>query len=108
VVFFGALLLVAGGAGIVSAFKLRGWPGMTSGVVLAGLFILTGVLMLMHPILSGLSLTLVIAAFLIAAGAASLLSSAAFPAWNGPTWSSSVAVSLAPTQPRWPSASAPT
>jgi uncharacterized membrane protein HdeD (DUF308 family) len=43
---------------------------MTSGVVLAGLFILTGMLMLMHPILSGLSLTLVIAAFLIAAGAA--------------------------------------
>ena len=52
------------------SFQADGWPGMTSGVVLAGLFILTGVLMLMHPILSGLSLTLVIAAFLIAAGAA--------------------------------------
>ena len=70
VVFFGALLLVAGGTRIVAAFKLRGWPGMVSAAVLAGLFVLTGVMMLMHPILSGLSLTLVIAAFLIAAGSA--------------------------------------
>ena len=69
VVFFGALLLVAGGTGIVAAFKLRGWPGMVSAAVLAGLFLLTGLTMLMHPALSGLSLTLVIAMFLIAAGA---------------------------------------
>jgi uncharacterized membrane protein HdeD (DUF308 family) len=70
VVFFGALLLVAGGAGLVSAFRLDGWAGKASGILLAALFVLTGALMIMHPILSGLSLTLVAASFLIAAGAA--------------------------------------
>jgi uncharacterized membrane protein HdeD (DUF308 family) len=70
VVFFGALLLVAGGAALVSAFKLKGWPGKSSGVALAALFVLAGILMLMHPILSGLSLTLIAAFFLIAAGGA--------------------------------------
>ncbi len=70
VVFFGALLLVAGGAGIVAAFKLRGWPGMTSAILIAALFILTGAAMLMHPIITGFSLTLLIAGFLIATGAA--------------------------------------
>jgi len=68
VVFFGALMLVAGGTGIVSAFKLEGWKGKTASILLAILFIATGALMLGHPILSGVSLTLVVAAFLFAAG----------------------------------------
>ena len=67
-IFFGALLLVTGGAGIVAAFKLEGWKGKTGAIVLAILFLITGALMLLHPVLAALSLTLVVAAFLTASG----------------------------------------
>jgi uncharacterized membrane protein HdeD (DUF308 family) len=52
----------------VAAFKLQGWKGKTAGVVLALLYLAAGVLLLLHPVLGALSLTLVVAAFLIAAG----------------------------------------
>ena len=45
-VFFGALLLVNGGAGIVTAFSLEGWKGKTAVILLALLFIATGMLLL--------------------------------------------------------------
>jgi uncharacterized membrane protein HdeD (DUF308 family) len=67
-IFFGALLLVSGGTGIVAAFKLEGWKGKTAAILLAILFLITGVLMLLHPVLGALSLTLVVAAFLTASG----------------------------------------
>lgn len=69
VVFFGALMLVAGGAGLVSATKLNGWKGKASAILLSVLFLLTGALMILHPILTELSLTLIVAGFLLAAGA---------------------------------------
>ena len=46
-VLFGALLLVNGGAGIVTAFKLEGWKGKTAVILLALLFIATGMLLIL-------------------------------------------------------------
>jgi uncharacterized membrane protein HdeD (DUF308 family) len=68
-VFFGALLLVAGGTGIVAAFKLEGWKGKTGAILLALLYFIAGVLLVLHPVLGALTLTLVVAAFLVASGA---------------------------------------
>jgi uncharacterized membrane protein HdeD (DUF308 family) len=68
VVFFGAVLLVIGGAGIVTAFKLEGWSGRVGAILLALLYAITGVLLLMHPVLGALTLTLLVAAFLFAGG----------------------------------------
>jgi uncharacterized membrane protein HdeD (DUF308 family) len=68
VVFFGALLLVTGGTGIVAAFKLEGWKGRTGAILLALLYLIAGALLVLHPVLGALSLTLVVAAFLVASG----------------------------------------
>jgi uncharacterized membrane protein HdeD (DUF308 family) len=68
VVFFGALLLVAGGTGIVAAFKLEGWKGRGGAILLALLYLIAGVLLVLHPVLGAMSLTLVVAAFLVVSG----------------------------------------
>jgi uncharacterized membrane protein HdeD (DUF308 family) len=68
-IFFGALLLVTGGTGIVAGFKLEGWKGRTGAILLALLYLIVGVLLVLHPVLGALSLTLVVAAFLVASGA---------------------------------------
>jgi len=67
-ILFGALLLVSGGAGIVTAFRLEGWKGKTGTIVLALLYLGAGVLILLNPVIGALSLTLVVAAFLLASG----------------------------------------
>jgi len=67
-IFFGALLVVAGGTGIAASFKLHGWKGKAAAIVLALLYLAGGALLLLHPVLGALSLTLVVAAFLTAAG----------------------------------------
>jgi uncharacterized membrane protein HdeD (DUF308 family) len=69
VVFFGGVLLVTGGTGIVAAFKLEGWKGRGAAILLALLYLIAGVLLVLHPVLGALSLTLVVAAFLVASGA---------------------------------------
>jgi uncharacterized membrane protein HdeD (DUF308 family) len=67
-VLFGALLLVSGGAGIATAFGLENWKGKAAAILLALLYLVAGGLMLLHPVLGALSLTLVVTAFLIASG----------------------------------------
>ena len=67
-ILFGALLLVSGGTGIVAAFKMEGWKGKTAAILLALLYLIAGALLLLHPVLGALSLTLVVAAFLTASG----------------------------------------
>ncbi len=72
VIVFGAMLLVGGGAGLVTAFRLEGWKGKTGAALFALLYVVTGALLLLHPLLGALSLTLVVGAFLAAAGAIKL------------------------------------
>jgi uncharacterized membrane protein HdeD (DUF308 family) len=67
-IFFGALLLVSGGTAIVAAFKLEGWKGRSAAILLALLYLIAGVLLVLHPVLGALTLTLVVAAFLVASG----------------------------------------
>lgn len=83
---FGALLLVSGGTGIVATFKLEGWKGKTGAVLLALLFLVTGALMLLHPVLGALSLTLVVAAFLTASGVVKIWMGFGHREQNGWIW----------------------
>jgi uncharacterized membrane protein HdeD (DUF308 family) len=67
-ILFGALLLVSGGAGIATAFRLEDWKGKAAVFLFALLYLVAGALMLLHPVMGALSLTIVVAAFLLASG----------------------------------------
>ncbi len=68
-VFFGAMLLVAGGSGLVMAWRIDGWKGKAGAVLMALFSVVAGALMLFNPVLAAESLTLVVAAYLVAMGA---------------------------------------
>jgi len=68
VVFFGVLLVVGGVFQLLDAFKCRGWKGIAWHVLIALLYVGAGLLMVLHPVLASLSLTLFIAYILIAIG----------------------------------------
>ena len=68
VVFFGVLLVVGGVFQLLDAFKCRGWKGIAWHVLIALLYVGAGLLMVLHPALASLSLTLFIAYILIAIG----------------------------------------
>ena len=85
-IFFGALLLVTGGTGIVAAFKLEGWKGKTAAILLALLYLIAGVFLMLHPVLGALSLTLVVAAFLVASGAVKIWMGFSHREQNGWGW----------------------
>jgi uncharacterized membrane protein HdeD (DUF308 family) len=68
VVFFGVLLVVGGVFQLLDAFKCRGWKGIAWHVLIALLYVGAGLLMVLHPVLASLSLTLFIAYILIAVG----------------------------------------
>lgn len=65
---FGAMLLVTGGSGLVMAWRIDGWKGKASAIVMALVSLLAGGLMLFNPVLAAESLTLVVAAYLVAMG----------------------------------------
>lgn len=67
-VFFGALLIVGGVFQILNAIKCRGWKGILWNLLIALLYVGVGLITVMHPLLAGLSLTLIIAWVLIAIG----------------------------------------
>jgi len=71
-IFFGALLLLSGGAGLVAAFKLEGWRGKSPAILIAIVYVLTGGLLILHPVFGALSLTLLVAAFLAVSGLAKI------------------------------------
>ncbi len=68
VVFFGVLLVIGGVFQLLDAFKCRGWKGIAWHVLIALLYVGAGLLMVLHPVLASLSLTLFIAYILIAVG----------------------------------------
>ncbi len=68
VVFFGALLIVGGTFQLVDAFKCRGWKGTLWHILIALLYIAGGLLIVVDPLLASETLTLALAAVLIAVG----------------------------------------
>jgi uncharacterized membrane protein HdeD (DUF308 family) len=68
VVFFGVLLVVGGVFQLLDAIKCRGWKSIAWHVLIALLYVAAGLVMVLHPAMASLSLTLIIAYALIAIG----------------------------------------
>ena len=69
VLYFGVLLLFGSGSQLVNAFKSKGWKGISWHVLIAIAYLIGGIAMISDPIDSGIWLTLMIAAMLLATGA---------------------------------------
>jgi uncharacterized membrane protein HdeD (DUF308 family) len=72
-ILFGWLFLVSGAIGLVTTFWMRHAPGFWWSLVSAVLAIVVGVLLLGTPVTGAVSLTLVLVAFFIIEGAASIM-----------------------------------
>lgn len=72
-IFLGWLLLVSGVVGLVMTFMTRGAPGFAWSLVSALLGIAVGLMLLVSPLSGALSLTLVLTAFFIVEGVASIM-----------------------------------
>jgi uncharacterized membrane protein HdeD (DUF308 family) len=72
-IFLGWLLLASGVVGLVTTFMARGAPGFAWSLVSALLGIAVGLMLLVWPLGGALSLTLVLTAFFIVEGAASIM-----------------------------------
>lgn len=73
VLYFGILCLIGGGFQIVQATKCSGWRAILPHVLIALLYIALGVLIVIDPVLASVSLTMVLAILIIAAGVSRLV-----------------------------------
>jgi uncharacterized membrane protein HdeD (DUF308 family) len=69
VIWFGALLLIGGGVQVFDAFSEKTWRGFGLHLAIGLLYVAGGALTVFAPGLAAASLTLIIAAALVAAGA---------------------------------------
>ncbi len=83
VVYFGSLLIVGGGIEIIRAFRMSKWGSFLLHLLLGILYFVAGFVILVHPQINALSLTLLLAAFFIAAGLFRIVSALTVPV---PQW----------------------
>jgi len=69
VLFFGVLLVIAGGFQLVDAFMSAGWKGALLSAAIALVYLIAGVLIVLDPVGAAVALALVIGAALLTAGA---------------------------------------
>jgi uncharacterized membrane protein HdeD (DUF308 family) len=68
VLLFGALLVVGGIAQLIQTFRANGWKSVALHAVIALIYLVAGALALFDPVAASLSLTIFIAAMLVAVG----------------------------------------
>ena len=68
IVFFGVLLVVGGVFQLLHSLKCRGWKSTGWHVLIALLYVAGGILMVLNPVVAGLTLTLFLAVILVAVG----------------------------------------
>lgn len=66
--WFGALLMIAGGAQLVDAFSEKGWGAFAMHLLIALLYIVAGGMVVWNPVMGALTLTLFVAAALVVVG----------------------------------------
>lgn len=66
--WIGALVMIGGGAQIVDAFSEKDWGPFAAHLLIAVLYIVAGAVLIWNPVLGALSITLFIAAALLAVG----------------------------------------
>jgi uncharacterized membrane protein HdeD (DUF308 family) len=72
-IFFGWLILISGIVGLVTTFWMRPAPGFWWSLISAILAIIVGILLLARPVSGALSLTLLLIAFFLIEGIASIM-----------------------------------
>ena len=68
VLYFGVLILVAGGAQLVQAFRTSGWRSVLAHVLIALLYIVAGLMVITRPLLASVLLTGTLAGMLLLIG----------------------------------------
>jgi uncharacterized membrane protein HdeD (DUF308 family) len=86
VVFFGALLIVGGTFQLIDAFKCQGWKGALWHILIALLYIAGGLLIVVDPVLASGTLTLALAAVLIAVGVSRVIMAVQHRGQSGWGW----------------------
>ncbi len=69
----GVLLVGSGAVHAVHAMQVRQWAGALPRLLVAALYVVAGVLILLHPVTGALALTLILSAFLVAAGVSRII-----------------------------------
>lgn len=72
-IFFGWLILISGVVGLITTFLMRQAPGFWWSLISAALGIAVGLLLISRPVSGALSLTLVLIAFFLVEGIASIM-----------------------------------
>ena len=86
VMFFGVLLLVGSGFQLVDAFKSKGWKSVILHILMALLYLAAGVVMISDPLASGIWLTFMIAAMLLAVGTMRIIMAIQMRDYKGWGW----------------------
>jgi uncharacterized membrane protein HdeD (DUF308 family) len=68
VLYFGVLILVAGGAQLVQAFRTSGWRSVLAHVLIALLYVVAGLMVITRPLLASVLLTGTLAGMLLLIG----------------------------------------
>ncbi len=77
-IFFGWLLLVLGGVGLVASFRLRGSTGFWSGLIVSALTLVLGVMILFDPFAGAVTLTTLLSIYFLLSGLSMLSLANAF------------------------------
>ena len=108
VIVFGALLLIAGVATVLTAFAAHGWGGFTLHAALGILSAVVGFVLIVSPIAGAVALTLFLALYFLAGGLFRVISAVAqqFAGWGWAAATGVVSVALgAILFSQWPEAS---
>jgi uncharacterized membrane protein HdeD (DUF308 family) len=82
----GALLLVSGIFQLIHAFSIRPWRGAALPIIGGVLYVVAGALLLAFPVSGALTLTIVVAALLIADGVVRIILARSIRAMTGSGW----------------------
>ena len=85
-IFLGFVLILAGGAHVIHALRPNRWQGFILDLALGALFIVTGFLLLRFPIQGEMTLTLLLAAALVAEGIFKFIAAARLRGQPGAGW----------------------
>jgi len=85
-IWIAAALVIGGVLQLAHGLKATGWDGRVWQMLGGLIFIVGGVLMFVYPTIGLVSLTMIVAATLVAQGVTSLLVSGGFPEWSGRKW----------------------
>jgi uncharacterized membrane protein HdeD (DUF308 family) len=85
-IWIAAALVIAGVLQLAHGLNTANWSGRTWQMLGGLIFIVGGILMFVYPTFGLVSLTLIVAATLVAQGITSLLVSGGFPEWTGRKW----------------------